>query len=182
MMRRTVLVLMTITGMFLLSYCGNAGKRIISENRKENIKQLADGSLSLKINNADCYSDADNPSGNTAEWSVVLSKSGKYNVWLTSATKDTTDLRYRNSVLVSIANNSLEANPGCDKIIKNSSDVSYPYYRADSYLGSLYIPDTGVVYVQVVSEKILPKNYKPEEMSEENISKLISISLTPATR
>ncbi len=173
---------MTITGMLMLSYCGNAGRRNVSENRKENIKQLADGTLSLKIDKADCYSDADNPSGNTAEWSVVLSKSGKYNVWLTSATKDTTNLRYRNSVLVSIADNSLEAKPGCDKIIRNSSDVSYPYYRADSYLGSLFIPDTGVVYVQVVSEKIFPKNYNQGDISGEEISRLLSISFTPVTR
>jgi hypothetical protein len=182
MMRKTVLVVMVIAGMFLLSYCGNAGERKISEDRMGSIKQLADGTLSLKIDHADCYSNADNPSGNTAEWSVVVSKSGRYNVWLTSATKDTTSLRYKNKVMVSIADNILEARPECDRIVQNSSDVSYPYFRADSYLGTMYIQDTGSYFVQVVSEKILPKNFKPAEPSGEEISRLLSVSFTPATR
>ncbi len=182
MMRKPVLVLMMITDLFLLSYCGNTDKKMTTENRKERIKQLADGTLSLKIDHADCYSDVANPSANTAEWSVVVSKSGRYNVWLTSATKDTTSLRYQNNVLITIADNILEARPECDRIIRNSNDVTYPYFRADSYLGTMYIRDTGSFYVQVVSEKIFPKDYRPEEPSEEDISKLISVSFTPATR
>lgn len=173
---------MVITGIFLLYSCGNAGERKISEDRMESIKQLADGTLSLKIEHADCYSDVNNPSGNTAEWSVVVSKSGRYNVWLTSATKDTTNLQYKHNVMVSIADNNLEARPGCDRIVRNSSDVSYPYFRADSFLGTMYIQDTGSYFVQVVSEKIFPKNYNPEELSGEDISKLISVSFTPSTR
>ena len=97
-----------------------------------------------------------NPSSNTAEWNVVVSKSGRFNVWLSSATKDTTDLKYKNSVMLSILDNRFEALPECDKIIQNSIDVSYPYFRADSFMGSLYIQDTGVYNVQVISEKIVP--------------------------
>jgi phenolic acid decarboxylase len=57
-------------------------------------------------------------------------------------------------------------------------DVSYPYFRADSFLGSLYIQDTGLYNVQIISEKILPKESKKDL---EN-SKFLSVFLKPATR
>ena len=36
----------------------------------------SDGTLALNIENATCYSDVVNPSSNTAEWNVVVSKTG----------------------------------------------------------------------------------------------------------
>lgn len=143
------------------------------------ILQQKDGTISLKVDKAECYQDKVNPASNTAEWNVVVSKSGRFNVWLSSATKDTTDLKYNNSVMLSILDNRLEAHPGCDKIIHNSSEVSYPYFRADSYIGSLFIQDTGMFNVQIISEKIVPR--KSDSRDTEN-SKLISVFLTPITQ
>lgn len=183
-MKKTAGAWMVLMGLILFYGCGNSSKnseRGLSDNHKR-IHQQADGTISLALDNADCYSDMGNPSGNTAEWSVVVSKRGRYNVWLSSATKDTTSLNYKNSVLVSVQDNRIEARPACDKIILNSSDVSYPYYRAESFLGSMYIRDTGELNVQVISEKILPKNFNKNEMSGADLSKLISVSLTPETR
>ena len=60
--------------------------------------------------------------------------------------------------MLSILDNRIEALPACDKIVHNSSDVSYPYFRADSFMGSLYIQDTGLYNVQIISEKIIPEN------------------------
>jgi len=174
--------MMAMTGIYLLSSCGSAGDRNVSDNGEGKIKQLADGTFSLKLDNADCYSNVSNPSGNTAEWSVVVSKSGRFDVWMTSATKDTTDLKYQHPVLISIADNNLEAKPVCDRIVRNSGEVSYPWFRADSFLGSLYIQDTGTYYVQVISEKIFSKDHKPAELTGEEISKLISVSFTPVIR
>ena len=119
--------------------------------------QQEDGTISLKVEKADCYQDEVNPATNTAEWNVVVSKSGRFDVWLSSATKDTTSLNYQNSVLLSILDKRIEAHPEVDKVIHNSSDVSYPYFRADSFLGSLYIQDTGLYNVQIISEKIVPE-------------------------
>lgn len=171
---------------FALGYsCGNSSNENVSGNRndKKIIKQKSDGTISLTLDNADCYSDMVNPYSNTAEWSVVVSKSGRYNVWLTSATKDTTSLNYKSSVLVSVQDTRVEATPACDRIVLNSSDVSYPYFRADSFMGSMYIQDTGQFNVQVISEKIRPKDYKSEnETSREDLSKLISVSFTPVYR
>jgi hypothetical protein len=164
--------------------CGNSvvqkeSKVSIAHNK---ILQQADGTISLKVDKADCYQDAVNPSSNTAEWSVVVSKSGRFNIWLSSATKDTTDLKYSNSVKLSILDNRFEVRPACDKIIHNSSEVSYPYFRADSFLGSLYIQDTGLFNIQIISEKILPGDVTKGESSGSDNSKVLSVFLTPTTR
>ncbi|MCU0472570.1 MAG: hypothetical protein MUC93_04280 [Bacteroidales bacterium] len=183
-MRRKIFPWMLILIVALVYSCGSSSKDNLSENRKKRniIKQKSDGTISLTLDNAECYSDMGNPYSNTAEWNVVVLKSGRYNVWLSSATKDTTSLNYKNSVLVSVEDSRVEATPACDKIVLNSSDVMYPYFRADSFLGSMYIQDTGQFNIQVISEKILPKDYnKNAEASEGDVSKLISVSFTPVT-
>jgi len=164
--------------------CNNIGEEKEAKNKifQNRILQQEDGTISLKVDNADCYEDMINPSTNTAEWNVVVSRSGRFNVWLSSATKDTTDLKYRSSVMFSILDNRLEALPSCDKIIYNSSDVAYPYFRADSFIGSLYIQDTGLFNIQIISEKIVPGDVKKEGSSVSLNSKLLSVFLTPVTR
>jgi hypothetical protein len=183
-MRRKFFVWMMLIGVVLFYSCSNSVKSTKDKTtRAENkILQQKDGTISLKVDKADCYHDMVNPSSNTAEWSVVVSKSGRFNVWLSSATKDTTHLQYQNSVMVSIQDNRLEARPACDSIILNSSDVTYPYYRADSFMGSLFIQDTGLYNIQVISDKIIPKDYNKDGSSVANSTKLLSVFLTPATR
>lgn len=178
-MYRKVFGLIIMIGAIVYS-CNNSGGPAVSkvEPAKNKILQQSDGTISLKVDKADCYQDKTNPSSNTAEWSVFVSKSGRFDVWMSSATKDTTDLKYGSSVKLSILDNRIEAVPACDKIVHNSMDVSYPYFRADSFLGSLYIQDTGLYSVQIISEKILPKDSKKDL---EN-SKLLSVFLKPATR
>lgn len=183
-MTRTTFVWTAIfISLSLLYSCGNSSNTYDNTERKTNdILQLEDGTISLNLEKADCYSDVVNPSGNTAEWSVVVTKGGRYNVWLSSATKDTTNLRYKNNVLVSVQDNRLEGYPDCDRIVLDSKEVSYPYYRCDSYLGTMYIQDTGKYNVQIISEKILPVNYTASGTSDSDISKVLSLSFTPENR
>ncbi|HEY5469488.1 MAG TPA: hypothetical protein VIK07_03105 [Bacteroidales bacterium] len=182
-MRRNIFVWMMVIAVTLLNSCNNAVK---TEDKKvstiNKVLQQEDGSISLKVDKAECYSDKENPATNTAEWNVFVSKSGRFDVWLSSATKDTTDLQYENSVMLSIQDNRLEARPACDNIILNSSDVTYPYFRADSFMGSVFIQDTGLYNIQLISEKILPKNHKIAEPADADVSKLLSVSLTPIAR
>src|SRR5664280_555278 len=183
MVRKICGLLILIVGVFLYS-CNDAGVKKGTKNQivKNKILQQQDGTISLKVDKADCYQDAVNPSSNTAEWNVRVSKSGRFNVWLSSATKDTTDLKYKNSVMLSILDNRIEARPACDKIIRNSSDVIYPYFRADSFVGSLYIQDTGLFNVQIISEKIVPGDIRKGESSVTENSKLLSVFFTPVIR
>jgi hypothetical protein len=183
-MRRSIYVWVILTGVTLLYSCdrsvSSSGKtEVVAENR---IFQQPDGDISLKIDKAECYHDMTDPSSNTAEWSVVVSKSGRYNVWLSSATKDTTDLNYKKSVLVSVRDNTLETLPVCDRVVRNSGDVTGAYYHADSFMGSLFILDTGLYNIQVISDKIIPENYKADGSSADDETKLLSLLLTPARR
>jgi hypothetical protein len=183
-MGKKLFIFLLIGGVALLYSCNKSGEKKEADNQlvQNRITQQKDGTISLKVEKADCYHDEVNPSSNTAEWNVVVSKSGRFNVWLSSATTDTTNLRYKNSVMLSILDNRLEARPACDKIIHNSVDVSYPYFRADSFMGSLYIQDTGIYNIQVISEKILPDDSKKDALSASDDSKLLSVFLTPAIR
>lgn len=182
-MRRKTILWMAVSGLTLLWSCGNSGNKTSENQRDANkIMQEADGTISLKLDKADCYNDEGDPSGNTAEWNVVVSRSGRYNVWLSSATKDTTDLTYKHPVLVSIQDNRLMGNPVSGRIIHNPTDVSYPYFRADSFMGSMYIQDTGEFNIQVICDKIVPKNIERGNATSEDICKLISVSFTPDTR
>ncbi len=164
---------------FFLSYCGHQADRKNTNSSENVIVQQEDGTVSLKLENAICYSDVTNPASNTAEWNFSISKPGRYKVWLSSATRDTLNLSYANSVKISLLDNQVEVVPACDKIVQNSEEISYPYFRADSFIGSLYIQDTGQFYVQVTSEMILPKDYNAAGTSAEDITRLISVSFTP---
>ena len=146
------------------------------------IIQQEDGTLSLKLEKAACYSNVSDPSSNTAEWNVVISQPGRYKVWLSSATKDTLDLDYNNSVRISLLDNQLEVNPECDKIVQNSGDVTYPFYRADSYMGSFYISEPGEYSIQVISEKVISKEVRNQTAYLSDDTRLMSVILTPMTR
>jgi len=183
-MVKKLYVLLIMGGIALLYSCNKSGEKKETDNQliENRITQQEDGTISLKVEKADCYHDEINPSSNTAEWNVVVSKSGRFNVWLSSATRDTINLKYKNSVMLSILDNRLEARPACDKIIHNSTEVSYPYFRADSFMGSLYIQDTGIYNIQVISEKILPNDINKDASSASDDPKLLSVFLTPAIR
>ena len=164
--------------------CNNSGEKKGTGDQagQTRFKQQNDGTIALMVEKADCYHDMVNPESNTAEWNVIVSKSGRYNVWLSSATRDTTNLNYKNSVKLNIHDSRLEGKPGCDKIILNSSDVAYPYFRADSFMGSLYLKDTGLYNIQIISDKIVPKDYNKAGSAASDDSKLLSVILTPTTR
>lgn len=162
--------------------CGHQGKDKISEEAANRIMQQEDGTVALKLEKADCYNDDVNPSNNTADWNVVISKPGRFKVWLSSATKDTSDLSYSTSVKVNILNDHLEVNPEIDKVVLNSEDVPETYFRADSYVGSFYIPEPGEYNIQVISDKILARNSGSGSYPVGEDTMLMSVMLTPAIR
>lgn len=176
-------MLMLLIGILFFFSCSNNSNTPIQETSQPSLNkvdQQADGSIKLYVHKAECYSDKVNPSSNTAEWNVFVSKSGRFNVWLSSATIDTTNLEYKNKVMLSVQDNRLEAQPAIDKVILNSSEVDLPYFRADSFMGSLYIQDTGHFAVQIISDKIIPESTTEDSGSEK--TKLLSVFLTPVVR
>jgi hypothetical protein len=180
--RKMIKKIFTICGLAVL-LAWSCGQRSESNNTSVNaILQEADGTLALSMENATCYSDVVNPSSNTAEWNIVVSKPGRFKVWLSSATKDTTDLSYVNSVKITLLDSQLEANPVCDRVVLNSEDVSFPYFRADSYMGSFYVSEPGEYSIQLISEKVRAKEAKNNHLAGADDTKLMSVILSPMTR
>lgn len=178
-MSRNVFTIIGVVALLVWSCGSSKDQNSVSGNA---VVQEADGTLALDMDEATCYSDDVNPASNTAEWNVVVSKPGTFRVWLSSATKDTTKLSYSNSVKLSLLDKFLEVNPVCDKVVLNSGDVSLPYYRADSYMGSLYISEPGEYSIQVISEKVVPREAVQSEVSAAEDTRLMSVILMPMTR
>lgn len=181
-MRRRVLPY--FIGLVIIPFwsCGHTGSTKDLRDAENRILQQKDGTISLILDKAACYSDAVNPSNNTADWNVVISKPGHFKVWISSATKDTSALNYANSVRISLLDDQLIVTPACDKIVRNSSDVHYPYFRADSYMGSIYVSEPGEYNIQLISEKVIARNSESHNTSPVNDTKLMSVMLTPTTR
>ena len=176
-MRTRISVSLALTLFFLWS-CGNQSKERGVKITEKQSNQMDDGSILLKLDKAGYYSDDVNPSNNTAEWSVNIPKPGRFKVWLSSATKDTIDLNYRNEVRVNLPDCQLVGIPAIDRVIQKSEDVKYPYYRADSYMGSVYISEPGEYHIQVISEMVISK----ASASHSDKTKFMGIVLTPTLR
>jgi hypothetical protein len=183
-MRYIRVALLPVAFLLILNSCGNSGQDTSQNGLSdgEKILQQEDGSLSLSIEKAAFYRNEIDPSCNTAEWNIVVSRPGRFSVWLSSATKDTMNLSYTSPVKIDLADERLEAKPIGNKIVLNANEVKYPYYRADSYMGTFYIQEAGEYNLQVISEKVLDKDSKPELTTAEDNTKLMSVILTPMTR
>jgi hypothetical protein len=180
-MKTKIFISLALVSVLLWS-CSNQSDNKSKMSANDLTVQQADGTISLRLANAGKYNDAVDPSNNTAEWNVVFSKPGGYKIWLSSATKDTVNLNYSKSVKVNLSDNQFAAIPACDKVVHNSSDVNYPYFRADSFMGSVYISEPGEYNIQVISDKIMPKETATQNESLKNDSRLLAVIISPETR
>jgi hypothetical protein len=184
-MARKIFVFVSLFAISLLvnscsNTSGKTGKQAIAETNK--VQQLEDGTINLKIEKAFCYNNESNPAFNAAEWNLVVSKSGLYNVWLSSATIDTLDLQYTSNVTLNLQDKQLTVKPVKNKIILNASGVKFPYFRADSYLGELYIQEPGDYTVTLISEKVIARSDTVTISKVVDHTKVISVYLTPKTQ
>jgi hypothetical protein len=182
-MRRAIIPLLLIVFSLSVSSCGNSRSKI-SDSKSDigKITQQEDGTISLDLEKASTYNCTNDPSCSTAEWDFVVSKPGRYNVWLSSATTDTMNLQYKTSVKINLLDEMLEAKPVGDKIVLDTDDVKYPWYRADSYMGSVIIQQPGEYSIQVINEKVVEEKSKPEPASFGADTRMMSVILTPMTR
>lgn len=153
-----------------------AGKqeKKVSDNR---VMQQENGIVSLEMNKAGRYTDEVNPKNNTADWNVVISKPGRFTVWLSSTTKDTADLK-REAVRISMLDNQLDGTPQKVTIVPNEGSVHSPYIRTESFMGTVYVPEPGEYNIQVISEKVIADNMNTQFAD----TKFIALILTPEMR
>lgn len=176
-LRTSVSLILSIPVLILCS-CQNSSNKLQDSEGTIKVSQQNNGSISLHLDKAICYHNRFDPSLNTAEWKIVISKPGRYQVWITSAAKDTMNLGYKTPVTIDLNGDRLEVKPVGNKIIKDASNVKEPYFRADSYMGSFYIQQPGEYQIQVISEKIIAhdrSNWQNESVN----TMLMSVMLTP---
>ena len=94
--------LLVVLASIFFCNCSHVSEKNNVKVSYELTRQQADGMVSLRLANAGYYNDTKNPSYNTAEWNVVISSPGAFEVWLSSATRDTSNLNYPNSVKVNL--------------------------------------------------------------------------------
>lgn len=146
--------LIIIVAFLALYACNNADSdQVVPEG---DIVQKLDGNIFLSLKDAYLLYDEDNPHTNTAEWGFTVNSKGRYEVWLSSLTRDTMNLSYNVPVVVHFGDKRLEIQPVGNEIVLDDDHVSKPYFRADSRIGSILIEDTGHYNIQIVSEKVLP--------------------------
>ncbi len=166
----------------ILISCNNQNNKNENANADNIVLQQEDGTVILKLDNAECYSNEVDPSSNTAEWNVAISNPGRYKIWISSATKDTLDLNYTHKIKVNLQDSQLDVKPEYSKIIQNSEDVKYPYFQADSYMGTFYISEPGEYIIQIISELIVSEGPRAQISAVTEGIKLMSLVLTPSTR
>jgi len=183
-MRHNFLLFVIIIFALFIYSCNNSGSYLSegSGDSGEMIRQQEDGTIALNLEKAVCYNSDRDPSCNTAEWYFVVSRPGRYNVWLSSATTDTMNLQYHTSVKINVNDELLEVKPVGDRIVLDAKEVKYPWYRADSYMGSVIIQAAGEYSIQVISEKVVREKEKLEHSLTAGNTKMMSVILTPMTR
>ncbi len=133
----------------------------------------------LLIADADLIQVRDNPQYNTAEWLFTVKKPGRYDVWLSSLTSDSTKLYYADNVIITAGDSRLTKKPISDEIVLDDNSVRKPWYRADSHMGSIFFSKPGEYQIQVISDKVKPLSSSITDISLEKQTLINSLILKP---
>jgi len=164
---------------FSLASCsdntGNGGSK-----QSKNSKDSGRGkSVTLLLQDADLMQIDSNPQYNTAEWNFMIEEPGRYDVWLSSLTCDTTHLKFAGKVTITAGNSRLEKRPVGDEIITNDKNVKSPWFRADSHMGSVFFSEPGEYQVQVISDRVVPHSSDPDKVNIKEHTLINSLILKP---
>lgn len=139
------------------SSCGNRNNDSNIDQSTSFITQQEDGTVVLDLEKAYLLEDSLHPDMNTAEWSVRIKSKGRYELWLTSYTKDTMDLQYEGPVYINFQDKRIKAETIIgNEIVLDTPGLGDMYFRADSKLGSIYVENPGDYNIQLVGSKVRP--------------------------
>jgi hypothetical protein len=139
-----------------LSSCNNDNQNSNSGNGRNEADDVKRDSIVLSIAEAELIEVDDKPQYNTAEWLFTVDKPGRYDVWLSSLTVDTTKLQFGDDVIITAGETKLEKKPVSDLVVTEDNSIKEPWYRADSHMGSVFFSKPGEYQVQVISDKVGP--------------------------
>ena len=157
-MRRTRFLFVAVIFIVAVS-CGSEKNTTNELHHESGISHENDGSIILDLEEAYLLQDSLHPDMNTAEWSFNIRNKGRYELWLSSFTKDTMDLKYETPVIINFRDKKIRANPVGNEIVLDTPGTGGVYFRADSRLGSVYIDEPGHYNIQIVSAKVRSADY-----------------------
>ncbi len=148
----------TVVLIFVLaSSCGNRTDENLREERISYITQEENGTIILDLEKAYLLQDSLHPDMNTAEWFISVKNKGRYELWLSSYTRDTMDLQYEGPVFVNFLDKRIKAESiKGNEIVLDTPGLGNMFFRADSKLGSVYIQNPGNYNIQLVCSKVRP--------------------------
>jgi len=150
-----------------------------SKNAKaENTDGNASG-VTLLIKDAALIQVDSNPQYNTAEWHFKVDKAGRYDVWLSSLTCDTSHLKFEENVIITAGDSRLDKRPVGDEIVTGDNTVKAPWYRADSHMGSIFFSKPGEYQVQVISDRVERHTADLSDLSVDKHTLINSLILKP---
>ncbi|MFZ0472735.1 MAG: hypothetical protein WAL94_08975 [Bacteroidales bacterium] len=161
-----------------LTACNDNGKSINNKSVKNDKTVAREGGVTLLITDADLIEVDSNPRCNTAEWNFTVQDAGRYDVWLSSLTCDTSHLRFTDLVTITAGDERIEKKPVGDEIV-NDKSVSQPWYRADSHMGSIFFKEPGVYQVQVISDRVMTHSTDLSKLSIDKHTLINSLILKP---
>jgi hypothetical protein len=147
------------------------------EGKNSSTEVRADG-VTLLITDADLIEVDSNPRYNTAEWNFTVKDPGRYDVWLSSLTCDTTHLYFDDLVTITAGDERIEKKPVGDEIVTDKS-VSEPWFRADSHMGSIFFKEPGEYQVQVISDRVMTHSSDLSKLSVDKHTLINSLILKP---
>ncbi len=176
-------VLLGLVIVFPMTACNNTGGEVkeSKKSRSENSDVPAEG-VTLLISDAALIQVDSNPEYNTAEWHFKVNKAGRYDVWLSSLTRDTTFLNFGDSVVITAGDTRLTGRPVSDEIVTDDSSVEEPWYRADSHMGSIFFREPGEYQVQVISDRVRKYTSDLSDLSVDKETLINSLILKPTVR
>ena len=164
----------------LISCSDNTGAGTKKLSGKDEKVLNRDSGVTLLIEDADLMQVDSNPQYNTAEWHFVVKKAGRYDVWLSSLTSDTTHTLFAENVTITAGDTRIEKKPVGDEIITSDKSVKSPWYRADSHMGSVFFSEPGEYQIQVISDKVVPHASNPSRADIKEHTLINSLIFKPA--
>lgn len=159
--------------------CNNSETDVSRAPGKDNRAVNKDGGVTLLLKDADMMEVDSNPQYNTAEWNFVVHKAGRYDVWLSSLTCDTSTNLFAGKVTVTAAETRLEKRPVGDKIITDDKNLKSPWVRAQSHMGSIFFSEPGEYQVQLISDRVLHHSGDVNKVSQAEHTLINSLILRP---
>jgi hypothetical protein len=163
-----------------LTSCNQNGGTTGSKQESKNNRPVGnDGGVTLRIEDADLIEVDSNPQYNTAEWEFTVNKPGRYDVWLSSITCDTSHLSFADNVTITAGDARIEKKPVGDEIVTDDKSVKKPWFRADSHMGSIFFSTPGEYQVQVISDRVQSHPSDPTKINIEKHTLINSLILKP---